>query len=46
MRFIHIYALSSSLGPKIDFDMVLLVMASAFIAPRQGQRGYNDAQAR
>src|SRR6266478_656476 len=47
VRFFHIDALSSSVGLKIDFDMVLLVVASGLyriLAKRM--RGYSDAQAR
>jgi hypothetical protein len=47
VRFFHIDALSSSVGFKVDFDMVLLVLASALypIMARR-MRGYDDAQAR
>ncbi len=47
VRFFHMDALSSAVGLKVDFDMVLLVMASGFyrfLARRM--RGYSDAQAR
>ena len=47
VRFFYIDALSSAVGLKIDFDMVLLVIASGlyrFLARRM--RGYSDAQAR
>jgi hypothetical protein len=47
VRFFHIDALSSSVGLKIDFDMLLLVVASGLyriLAKRM--RGYSDAQAR
>jgi hypothetical protein len=47
VRFFHIDALSSTVGLKIDFDMVLLVVASGLyriLAKRM--RGYSDAQAR
>ena len=47
VRFFHIDALSSNVGLKIDFDMVLLVVASGLyrmLAKRM--RGYSDAQAR
>ena len=47
VRFFHIDALSSAVGLKIDFDMVLLVIASGLyriLAKRM--RGYSDAQAR
>lgn len=47
VRFFHIDALSSSVGLKVDFDMALLVLASALyrIMARR-MRGYHDAQAR
>jgi hypothetical protein len=47
VRFFHIDALSSSVGFKVDFDMALLVLASALyrIMSRR-MRGYDDAQAR
>jgi transposase len=47
VRFFHIDALSSSVGFKVDFDMALLVLASALyrIMARR-MRGYDDAQAR
>ena len=47
VRFFYIDALSSAVGLKIDFDMVLLVIASGlyrFLARRM--RGYSHAQAR
>ena len=47
VRFFHIDALSSSVGFKVDFDMALLVLATALyrtIAKRM--RGYHDAKAR
>lgn len=47
VRFFHMDALSSAVGLKVDFDMVLLVMASGLyrlLARRM--RGYSDAQAR
>ncbi|MGB8951099.1 MAG: hypothetical protein WCC06_00325 [Candidatus Aminicenantales bacterium] len=47
VRFFHLDALSSAVGLKVDFDMALLVMASALyrlLARRM--RGYSDAQAR
>jgi hypothetical protein len=47
VRFFHIDALSSAVGLKVDFDMALLVLASALyrqVARRM--RGYSDAQAR
>jgi hypothetical protein len=47
VRFFHIDALTSAVGLKVDFDMALLVLASALyrlVARRM--RGYADAQAR
>ena len=47
VRFFHMDALSSAVGLKVDFDMVLLVIASGLyrlLANRM--RGYEDAQAR
>jgi hypothetical protein len=47
VRFFHIDALSSEEGLKVDFDMMILVIASGLyrlIAERM--RGYADAQAR
>lgn len=47
VRFFHMDALSSAVGLKVDFDMVLLVIASGLyrlLARRM--RGYADAQAR
>ena len=47
VRFFHLDALSSAVGFKVDFDMVLLVIASGLyrlLARRM--RGYHDAQAR
>lgn len=47
VRFFHMDALSSSVGLKVDLDMVLLVIASGLyrlLARRM--RGYRDAQAR
>jgi hypothetical protein len=47
VRFFHMDALSSAVGLKVDFDMVLLVIASGlyrFLGRRM--RGYSDAQAR
>lgn len=47
VRFFHMDALSSAVGLKVDFDMVLLVVASGLyrlLARRM--RGYSDAQAR
>ena len=47
VRFFHMDALSSAVGLKVDFDMVLLVIASGLyrLAARR-MRGYADAQAR
>jgi hypothetical protein len=47
VRFFHINALSSAVGLKVDFDMVLLVIASGLyrlLARRM--RGYAEAHAR
>ena len=45
--FFHIDALSSSVGFKVDFDMALLVLASAlYRLMARRMRGYDDAQAR
>jgi transposase len=47
VRFFHMDALSSAVGFKVDFDMMLLVVASGLyrlLARRM--RGYRDAQAR
>ena len=47
VRFFHLDALSSAVGFKVDFDMLLLVVASGLyrlLARRL--RGYRDAQAR
>lgn len=47
VRFFHMDALSSAIGLKVDFDMILLVIASGLyrlLARRM--RGYSDAQAR
>jgi hypothetical protein len=47
VRFFHMDALSSAVGMKVDFDMLLLVIASGLyrlLARRM--RGYADAQAR
>jgi transposase len=47
VRFFHLDALSSAVGFKVDFDMLLLVIASGLyrlLARRM--RGYQDAQAR
>jgi hypothetical protein len=47
VRFFHIDALSSSVGFKVDFDMVLLVLASGlYRLMARRMRGYDDAQAR
>ena len=47
VRFFHIDALSSAVGLKIDFDMVLLVIASGlYRILAKTMRGYSDAQAR
>jgi hypothetical protein len=47
VRFFHMDALSSSVGFKVDFDMVLLVLASGLYRMMAGRmRGYGDAQAR
>jgi hypothetical protein len=47
VRFFHMDALSSAVGLKIDFDMVLLVIASGlYRILAQTMRGYSDAQAR
>jgi len=47
VRFFHIDALSSSVGFKVDFDMALLVIASAlYRLMARRMRGYDDAQAR
>src|ERR1700694_5776421 len=47
VRFFHMDALSSTVGLKIDFDMVLLVLASGiYRILAQTMRGYSDAQAR
>jgi len=47
VRFFHTDALSSAVGLKVDFDMVLLVIANGLyrLAARR-MRGYSDAQAR
>ena len=47
VRFFHMDALSSAVGMKVDFDMVLLVIASGLyrLLARQ-MRGYADAKAR
>jgi hypothetical protein len=47
VRFFHMDALSSSVHLKVDFDMALLVMASAIYRRfAQRMKGYQDAQAR
>jgi hypothetical protein len=47
VRFFHIDALSSSVDLKVDFDMVLLVLASGLYRLMANRmRGYQDAQAR
>jgi hypothetical protein len=47
VKFFHIDSLSSSVGLKVDFDMVLLVLASGLYRIMAGRmRGYGDAQAR
>ena len=47
VRFFHIDAPSSSVGFKVDFDMALLVLASAlYRLTARRMRGYDDAQAR
>jgi hypothetical protein len=47
VRFFHMYALSSAVGLKVDFDMALLVVASGLYRLLAGRmRGYADAQAR
>jgi len=47
VRFFHMDALSSAVGLKVDFDMVLLVLASGlYRLLAQRMRGYSDAQAR
>ncbi len=47
VRFFHLNALSSTVGLKIDFDMVLLVIASGlYRILAKTMRGYSDAQAR
>lgn len=47
VRFFHVDALSSAVGLKVDFDLVLMVIASGLyrlLARRM--RGYSDTQAR
>jgi hypothetical protein len=47
VRFFHLDALSSAVGLKVDFDMVLLVIASGLYRRlAKTMRGYRDAQAR
>src|SRR5438105_11350335 len=47
VRFFHLDALSSAVGLKIAFDMVLLVIASGlYRILAKTMRGYSDAQAR
>jgi hypothetical protein len=47
VRFFHIDALSFAVRLKIDFGMVLLVLASGlYRILTQTMRGYSDAQAR
>jgi hypothetical protein len=47
VRFFHMDALSSAVGLKVDFDMVLLVIASSlYRLLGKKMRGYSDAQAR
>lgn len=47
VRFFHMDALSSGVGMKVDFDMVLLVVASGlYRLVARKMRGYSDAQAR
>lgn len=47
IRFFHMDALSSAVGLKVDFDLVLLVIASGlYRLLAQRMRGYSDAQAR
>src|SRR5215831_7452913 len=47
VRFLHIDALSSSVGFKFDFDMALLVVASGLYRLMANRmRGYHDARAR
>jgi transposase len=47
VRFFHLDALSSAVGLKVDFDMVLLVIASGLYRRlAKIMRGYRDAQAR
>jgi transposase len=47
VRFLHMNALSSTVGLKVDFDMSLLVIASGlYRLLAKTMRGYADAQAR
>jgi hypothetical protein len=47
VRFFHMNALSSAVAFKVDFDLALLVMASALYRRfARRMRGYGDAQAR
>lgn len=47
VRFFHMDALSSAVGLKVDFDMALLVIASAlYRLVGRKMRGYSKAQAR
>ncbi len=47
VRFFSMDALSSSVGMKVDFDMALVVVASAlYRLVGRRMRGYSDAQAR
>ena len=47
VRFFHMDALSSAVGLKVDFDMALLVIASAlYRLVGRKMRGYSHAQAR
>jgi transposase len=47
VRFFHADALSSAVGMKVDFDMSLLVLASAlYRVVAQRMRGYASAEAR
>ncbi|MEK7756037.1 MAG: hypothetical protein AAB385_02380, partial [Planctomycetota bacterium] len=47
VRFFHMDALSSAVGLKVDFDMALLVIASAlYRLVGRKMRGYSNAQAR
>lgn len=47
VRFFSMDALSSAVGMKVDFDMALVVIASAlYRLIGRRMRGYNDAQAR